>query len=163
MQLIPATSYRSDKRVHFQMINLMNGILTWFDCNSSFRNLRIILSDLRFHNKFQFVKYVLQPIFFFTAFGTERSQRALPVTAPASSISSHTHTKKTFKNYRGSYRTSIYFFHTLHLQFEFLLQKSKLFDFKICNSDFYRKNPSCVRFKICNSNFNRRNSSCVRF
>ena len=38
----------------------MNGILTWFDCNSSFTNLRIILSDLRFHNTFQ----VLQPIFF---------------------------------------------------------------------------------------------------
>ena len=35
----------------------MNGILTWFDGNSSFRNLRIILSDLRFHNTFQFVKY----------------------------------------------------------------------------------------------------------
>ena len=31
-------------------------ILTWFDCNSSFRNLRISLSDLRFHNTFQFVK-----------------------------------------------------------------------------------------------------------
>ena len=51
----------------------------------------------------------------------------------------------------------------LHLQFEFLVQKSRLFDFKICNSNFYRKNPSCVRFKICNSNFTRRNSSCVRF
>ena len=38
----------------------MNGILPWLDsdsCNSSFRNLRIILSDLRFHNTFQFVKY----------------------------------------------------------------------------------------------------------
>ena len=35
----------------------INGILTWFDCISSFRNLRIILSDLRFHNTFQFVKY----------------------------------------------------------------------------------------------------------
>ena len=56
----------------------MNGILTWFDCNSSFRNLRIILSDLRFHNTFLFVKYaVLQPNFVFTAFGTERSQSAL--------------------------------------------------------------------------------------
>ena len=35
----------------------MNGILTWFDCNSSFGNLRNILSDLHFHNTFQFVKY----------------------------------------------------------------------------------------------------------
>ena len=35
----------------------MEYILTWFDDNSSFRNLRIILSDLRFHNTFQFVKY----------------------------------------------------------------------------------------------------------
>ena len=36
----------------------MIGILTWFDGNSSFRNQRIILSDLRFDNTFQFfVKY----------------------------------------------------------------------------------------------------------
>ena len=55
--LLPATSYRSDKRVHFANNQFMNGILTWFDRNSSFRNLRIILSDLRFHNTFQFVKY----------------------------------------------------------------------------------------------------------
>ena len=33
------------------------GILTWFDGNSFFRNLQIILSDIRFHNTFQFVKY----------------------------------------------------------------------------------------------------------
>ena len=52
----------------------MNGILTLIDCNSSFRNLRIILSDLRFHNTFQFVKYGASAKFvFFTAFGTERS------------------------------------------------------------------------------------------
>ena len=74
--LIPATSYRGDKRVHFSNNQFMNGILTWFDCNSSFRNLRIILSDLRFHNTFQFVKYGTSAYFFFTAFGTERSQRA---------------------------------------------------------------------------------------
>ena len=43
----------------------MNGILTWFDCNSSFRNLRIILSDLCFHNTFQFVKYGASAYFFF--------------------------------------------------------------------------------------------------
>ena len=56
----------------------MNGItiLTWFDCNSSFRNLRIILSDLLFYDTFQFVKYGASAIFFFTAFGTERSQGA---------------------------------------------------------------------------------------
>ena len=42
----------------------MNGILTWFDCNSSFRNLQIILSDLRFHNTFQFVKYGASAYFF---------------------------------------------------------------------------------------------------
>ena len=35
----------------------MNGILAWFEGNSSFRNLRIILSDFRFHNTFQFIKY----------------------------------------------------------------------------------------------------------
>ena len=33
----------------------------------------------------------------------------------------------------------------------------------MCNSNFNRKNSSCVRFKIFNSNFNRRNSFCVRF
>ena len=43
----------------------MNGILTWFDSNSSFRNLLIILSDLRFHNLFQFVKYGASALFFF--------------------------------------------------------------------------------------------------
>ena len=47
----------SKKRVHFKNNQFMNGILTWFDCNSSFKNLRIILSDLRFHITFQFVKY----------------------------------------------------------------------------------------------------------
>ena len=44
----------------FQIINSWMEFLCWFDCNSfhsSFRNLRIILSDLRFHNTFQFVKY----------------------------------------------------------------------------------------------------------
>ena len=35
----------------------MNGILIWFDSNFSFRNLTIILSDIRFHNTFQFLKY----------------------------------------------------------------------------------------------------------
>ena len=48
----------------------MNGILTWFDflnsCHSSFRNLRIILSDLRFDNTFQFVKYGASAQFFFS-------------------------------------------------------------------------------------------------
>ena len=47
------TSYRSDKRVLYSNNQFMNGILTWFDSNSSFRNLRIILSDLLFHNTAQ--------------------------------------------------------------------------------------------------------------
>ena len=72
--LIPATSYSSDKRVHFSNNQFMNGILTWFDCNSSFRKLRIILSDLRFTALFSSCNMVLQPVFFlFTAFGTKRS------------------------------------------------------------------------------------------
>ena len=62
--LIPATSYRSDKRVHFSNNQFVNGILTWFDCNSSFRNLPIILSDLRFHKVFHFVKYGASTYFF---------------------------------------------------------------------------------------------------
>ena len=53
--------YKLQKRqtVHFSNNQFMNGIavLNWFDCNSSFRNRRIFLSDLRFHNTFQFVKY----------------------------------------------------------------------------------------------------------
>ena len=39
-------------RVVFQSRSFKNGILTWLDYNSSFRNLRIILSDLRFRNTF---------------------------------------------------------------------------------------------------------------
>ena len=59
-KLIPPftlTGYRSDKRVHFLNNQFMNGISTWFDCSSSFRNLRISLSDLHFDSTFQFVKY----------------------------------------------------------------------------------------------------------
>ena len=62
--LIPATNYRGDKQVHFSNNQFMNGIVTWFDCNFSFRNLRIILSDRRFHNTFQFVKYGASAYFF---------------------------------------------------------------------------------------------------
>ena len=62
--LIPAASYRATNGFTFQIINIMNGILTWFDGNSSFRNLCIILSDLRFHNTFQFVKYGASAWFF---------------------------------------------------------------------------------------------------
>ena len=54
--LIPATSYSGDKQVHFSNNQSMIGILTCFDVNSSFRNLRIILSDLHFHNTYHFVK-----------------------------------------------------------------------------------------------------------
>ena len=70
--LIPATSYRSDKRVHFLNNQFMNGILTWFDCNSSFRNLRIILSDLRFHNTSCLVRemWYFSLILFFNAYMT---------------------------------------------------------------------------------------------
>ena len=58
----------------------MNGILTWFDCNSSFRNLRIILSDLRFHNTFQFVKYGTSAYFFFSLLSAQNEvNELLPV------------------------------------------------------------------------------------
>ena len=61
----------------FQIINSWMESWTRFDCNSSFRNLSIILSDLRFHNTFlSSWNMVLQPNVFFTAFSTERSQRA---------------------------------------------------------------------------------------
>ena len=45
----------------------------------------------------------------------------------------------------------------------FSLLKSKLFEFKIVNSDFYLKNPSCVHFRIYNWNFYLKNPSCVHF
>ena len=64
--------YRSNKQIHFSNNQFMNGILTWLDFNSSFRNLQIILSDLRFRNTFQFVKYGA-PIFF-TAFDRHRTK-----------------------------------------------------------------------------------------
>ena len=57
----------------------MNGILTWFDCNSSFRNLRIILSDLRFHNTFQFVKYGASAYFFSLLSAQNEVNELLPV------------------------------------------------------------------------------------
>ena len=62
--LIPGTSYRSDKQIHFSNNQFTNGVLTWFNCNSSFRNLQIIRSDLRFCNTFQFVKYSAPKKFF---------------------------------------------------------------------------------------------------
>ena len=78
--LIPATSYRGDKRVHFSNNQFMNGILTWFDCNSSFRNLRIILSDLRFYSTFQFVKYGASAYFFFSLLSAQNEvNELLPV------------------------------------------------------------------------------------
>ena len=65
--LIPATSYRSDKRVYFSNNQFMNGILTLTYCNSSFRNLRIILSDLHFHKHLSVRKiWCFSLIFFFT-------------------------------------------------------------------------------------------------
>ena len=69
--LIRAASYRGDKQVHLFMI----GILTWFDGNSSFRNLRIILRDLRFHDTFQFV----QPNFFSMLSAQNEVNELLPV------------------------------------------------------------------------------------
>ena len=57
MQFDTGYKLQTTNEFSIQVINSMNEILTWFDCNSSFRNLRIILSDLRFHNTFQFVKY----------------------------------------------------------------------------------------------------------
>ena len=62
--MIPGTSYRIDKQIHFSNNQFTNGVLTWFNCNSSFRNLQIIRSDLRFCNTFQFVKYSAPKKFF---------------------------------------------------------------------------------------------------
>ena len=64
--------YRGNKQIHFSNNQFMNGILTWLDFNSSFRNLQIILSDLLFRNTFQFVKYGAQ--IFFTAFDRHRTK-----------------------------------------------------------------------------------------
>ena len=75
--LIPATSYRSNKRVHFSNNQFMNGILTWFDCNSSFKNLWIILSDLHFLNTFQFMKYGASALFFFSLLSVQNEVNEL--------------------------------------------------------------------------------------
>ena len=77
--LIPATSYRSDKRVHFSNNQFMNGILTWFDCNSSFRNHAANYSERSSRSQHVSVREIwcFSQILFFPAFGTERSQRAL--------------------------------------------------------------------------------------
>ena len=55
----------------------MNGILTWFDYNSSLRNLRIILSDLRVHNTFQFVKYGASAKFYFSLLSAQNEVNEL--------------------------------------------------------------------------------------
>ena len=61
----------------------MNGILAWFDRNSghsSFRNLPIILSDLRFHNTFQFRKNMVVPPNFFSELSAQNEvNELLPV------------------------------------------------------------------------------------
>ena len=58
----------------------MIGILTWFDASSSFRNLRIILSDLRFDDTFQFVKYGASGYFFFSLLSAQNEvNEVLPV------------------------------------------------------------------------------------
>ena len=64
----------------------MDGIFTWFDCNSclsSFRNLRIILSDLCFHNTFKFVKYGASAKFF----SELSAQNEVNVLLPVNSLS----------------------------------------------------------------------------
>ena len=64
--LISATSYRSDKRaVTFQIIKHEWNILSLFDDNSSFRSLRIILSDLRFTQHFSVREIWCFSLFFF--------------------------------------------------------------------------------------------------
>ena len=89
---------------NFQIINSwMESWPAWYDCNSSFRNLRIILSDLRIHNTLQFVKCGASAQMFFTLLSAQNEvKELLPVnwilyylhvlnictTAPASSISS---------------------------------------------------------------------------
>ena len=50
--LTPGTSYRSDKRIHFSNDQFIKWNLDLVWLYSSFTNLRIILSDLRFRNTF---------------------------------------------------------------------------------------------------------------
>ena len=98
--------------------------------------------------------------------------------------------RNSTEQYRGSYRTSIYFFTVYICNSDFhrgnpscAISKlaTRIFTtkilvvcisefatricvhFRICNSNFYLKNPSCVHFKICNSNFYLKNPSCVYF
>ena len=79
--LIPATSYRSDKRVHFSNNQFMNGILTWFDCNSSFRNLWILIFWVNFASTTLSSSWnrVLQPNFFWLLSAQNKVNELLPV------------------------------------------------------------------------------------
>ena len=76
------TGYKLQRRQTGSLSNnqFMIGILTWFDASSSFRNLRIILSDLRFDDTFQFVKYGASGYFFFSLLSAQNEvNEVLPV------------------------------------------------------------------------------------
>ena len=72
--LIPGTSYRSDKWIHFSSNQFMNGILTWFGCNFP-SETRELFWAITFTTLFSLWNMVHQSKHFFTAFGTEQSQR----------------------------------------------------------------------------------------
>ena len=74
----------------------MEYILTWFDDNSSFRNLRIILSDLRFHNTFQFVKYGASAFFFSLLLAQNEVNELLN---KGKAVPFHHRKKKTFEKF----------------------------------------------------------------
>ena len=71
-KLMPATSYRSDKQVHVSNNQFTNGILTWFDC----KTCELFWAIFAFTTLSSSWNMALQPKYFFTALGTERSQRA---------------------------------------------------------------------------------------
>ena len=80
MQFDTGYKLQRRQRVHFSNNQFMIGILTWFDASSSFRNLRIILSDLRFDDTFQFVKYGASGYFFFSLLSAQNEvNEVLPV------------------------------------------------------------------------------------
>ena len=64
--LIPRTSYRSDKGIHFSNNQFMNGILTWFGCNFPSESCELFWAIFTFTTLFSLWKMVHESKHFFS-------------------------------------------------------------------------------------------------
>ena len=91
--LLPGTSYRSDKRIHFSNNQFLNGILTWFAVIPLSETCELFWAIFAFTTPFSSWSMVYQSKNFFTTFSTKWSQQTLPIVVnkstadPAGSIS----------------------------------------------------------------------------